>query len=36
MAADHASDTDAHRRRFAPWWLPGILVESAKFKPLNG
>jgi len=35
MAADHASDTDAHRRRFAPWWL-GILVESAKFKPLNG
>jgi len=24
---NHAVNTDAHRRRFAPWWSPVTLVR---------
>ena len=27
--ANHAVNTDTHRRRFAPWWSPVTLVRSA-------
>jgi len=27
MTPNHAVNTDAHRRRYAPWWSPVTLVR---------
>ena len=27
LCSNHAVNTDAHRRRFAPWWSPVTLVR---------